>query len=57
VQQNLGPIPLSSVVERTTINVAHLPSFSRSSVESTINANDLNQAKAIVERLANASGE
>jgi len=57
VQQNLGPIGLSSVVEETTIKVSDLPSFTRSSVEATISAVDLEQAKAIVERLADASAQ
>mgnify|MGYP001230997001 CR=1 FL=1 len=57
VQQNLGPIPLSSVVEETAIKLTELPSFTRSNVEATINAVDLEQAQAIVDRLADASSE
>ncbi|PRY67947.1 protein phosphatase [Glaciihabitans tibetensis] len=54
VQQNLGPIPLSTVVEETAIGLSDLPAFTRSSVEATINADDLADAQAIVDRLADA---
>lgn len=52
VQQNLGPISLSQVVETTTIEVADLPAYRRDSVESTINARDLADARRIVDQLA-----
>jgi len=52
VQQGLGPIPLSSVFERTDINLEDLPTFTRESVEATISADDLEEARSIVERLA-----
>ena len=55
VQQGLGPVPLSSVVEETSISVSDLPSFSRGSVDATISADNFAEAQAIVERLANAS--
>jgi len=55
VQQSLGPIALSSVVQRTSIDLNDLPSFSRSSVEATISADDLDEAQAIVDRLADDS--
>ncbi|WP_213816821.1 PP2C family serine/threonine-protein phosphatase [Glaciihabitans sp. dw_435] len=54
VQQNLGPISLSSVYQTTTISIDTLPAFTQTSVESTISATDLEQARAIVERLADA---
>jgi len=54
VQQSIGPIPLSSVYQQTTIKVDDLPSFTRDSVETTINATDLEQARAIIDRLADA---
>jgi serine/threonine protein phosphatase PrpC len=57
VQQNLGPFPLSTVLEETSIKLSDLPSFTRSKVEATINAVDLEQAQAIVDRLADASSE
>jgi serine/threonine protein phosphatase PrpC len=55
VQQNLGPIGLSTVYETTPISVAQLPAFNRSQVDSTISAGNLTLAKDIVDRLANAS--
>jgi len=55
VQQGLGPISLSSVYESTTIEVSSLPTYTRQSVENTISANDLKDARAIVERLSNAA--
>jgi protein phosphatase len=55
VQQNIGPFPLSTVIEETTIVVDDLPSFTKQSVEDTISAVDLEQAQAIVDRLADAS--
>jgi serine/threonine protein phosphatase PrpC len=54
VQQTLGPIPLSSVYQKTTITLDQLPAFNRNQVEATINATDLKLAKEIVERLADA---
>jgi protein phosphatase len=52
VQQGIGPIPLSSVFERTDIPLENLPTFTRESVEATISADDLAEARSIVERLA-----
>ena len=52
VQQGIGPIPLSSVYERTDILLDDLPTFTRESVEATISADDLEEARSIVERLA-----
>jgi serine/threonine protein phosphatase PrpC/predicted nucleic acid-binding Zn ribbon protein len=52
VQQGIGPIPLSSVYERTDIALENLPTFTRESVETTISADDLAEARSIVERLA-----
>ncbi len=57
VQQNIGPITLSSVVQETSIDVDELSSFNRSSVERTINADSLDDARTIVERLADATGD
>jgi serine/threonine protein phosphatase PrpC len=54
VQQNLGPISLSSVYRKTTISLDDLSTFNRSQVRSTINASDLTLAKEIVDRLADA---
>ena len=55
VQQNLGPIQLSAVYEKTDISLSRLPSFNRGQVEATISARTLTLAKDIVDRLANAS--
>ncbi|WP_309065011.1 PP2C family protein-serine/threonine phosphatase [Microbacterium sp.] len=52
VQQNLGPIVLSTEVKDTGILLADLPQYQRSSVERTINARSLADATAITERLA-----
>jgi serine/threonine protein phosphatase PrpC len=57
VQQNIGPIPMSSVVEKTSIELTELSAFTRNSVEATINADDLAEAEAIVERLADATAQ
>jgi PPM family protein phosphatase len=54
VQQDIGPIQLSSLYEKTSIALADLPAFNRGQVESTISANNLTLAKDIVERLSNA---
>jgi len=54
VQQNLGPIVLSRLVEETAIKLDELPMFRRDSVERTINAEDLEDARRIIDQLANA---
>jgi protein phosphatase len=54
VQQNIGPIRLSSLYEKTSIALSDLPAFNRGQVESTISANNLSLAKDIVERLSDA---
>ena len=51
VQQNIGPIVLSTAIEDTDILLADLPPYQRASVERTINARSLSDAEAIVERL------
>lgn len=51
VQQNIGPITLSTAIEDTEILLADLPPYQRSSVERTINARSLSDAMAIVDRL------
>lgn len=55
VQQTLGPIALSSVVEETDLDVSDLPNYTQQTVEDTINAGSLADARAIVERLTDAS--
>lgn len=54
VQQDLGPISLSHVVERSGVGVDDLPAYRRDSVTATINADDLSDARRIVESLSNA---
>ncbi len=56
VQQNIGPLELSSVYRTTQIDVDDLPPFQRESVEATINAEDLRDALDIVDRLAALAG-
>jgi len=55
VQQDLGPISLSSVYRETDIELTALTDFSRTTVETTIPATDLADAERIVEQLADAS--
>ncbi|MDP9027117.1 MAG: protein phosphatase 2C domain-containing protein [Actinomycetota bacterium] len=56
VQQNIGPISLSSVYQSTAITVSSLPAFQRQSVETTIPADNLRDALNIVDRLSTAAG-
>ncbi|MFD1715166.1 Stp1/IreP family PP2C-type Ser/Thr phosphatase [Amnibacterium flavum] len=51
VQQTIGPIPLSSVFQNTDVLVEDLPSFYKSRVERTINAESVTDAFAIVTNL------
>jgi serine/threonine protein phosphatase PrpC/ABC-type cobalt transport system substrate-binding protein len=55
VQQDLGPISLHSVYQQTSIQLSDLPDYTRQSVVTTINANDLADAKQIVGRLLSDS--
>ncbi|WP_314648399.1 PP2C family serine/threonine-protein phosphatase [uncultured Microbacterium sp.] len=55
VQQNIGPITLSTVAEDTDILLADLPQFQRTTVERTISARSLSDAMAIVDRLRAAA--
>jgi len=57
VQQNIGPIHLSSVYQSTRIDVSSLPEFQRQSVEATIPADNLRDALNIVDRLSTAAGD
>jgi protein phosphatase len=54
VQQDLGPIPLSSVFDKTDLDVDDLRVYDRQRVENTISASSLEDAQQIVERLNNA---
>ena len=55
VQQNIGPIVLSSVYQETTIEIADLPSYQRDAVIATINADNLRDANEILNRLETAA--
>ena len=57
VQQNIGPIHLSSVYQSTRIDVSSLKTFERQSVEATIPADDLRDALNIVDRLSTAASD
>ncbi|HWH26477.1 MAG TPA: PP2C family serine/threonine-protein phosphatase [Pseudolysinimonas sp.] len=51
VQQNLGPIELSTVYQTTHIEISDLPQYQQDAVESTISADNLRDALDIVQRL------
>jgi protein phosphatase len=55
VQQNIGPIVLSSVYQQTTIELADLPSYQREAVIATISADNLRDANEILNRLETAA--
>jgi protein phosphatase len=57
VQQDLGPIKLSSVYDNTELELSSLRVYDRQLVEQTISATSLGDAMKIVERLTNSSGE
>jgi protein phosphatase len=55
IQQNLGPISLHSVYQETSVKLSDLPEYTRQTVKDTINANDLQDAEDIIERLSDVS--
>ena len=55
VQQDLGPIVLHSVYQQTSIKMENLTPYTRSTVEDTISADDLDEARAIIKRLADST--
>ncbi len=57
VQQNIGPISLSSVYQSTSIAITSLPNFYQKSVEATLPASDLRDALNIVDRLSTEAGQ
>ena len=57
VNQDLGPIQLSSVYEDTSLELSQLRVYDREQVQETISASSLEDAKLIVERLQNASNK
>jgi serine/threonine protein phosphatase PrpC len=52
VQQNVGPFALSTPFEETGISLDELPLFIRQSVEDTLPADSIDEARAIVDRLS-----
>ena len=56
VQQNIGPIVLSSVYQETQIQLSDLPAYQREAVIATINADNLRDAHDILDRLQTAAG-
>jgi serine/threonine protein phosphatase PrpC len=57
IQQDLGPIKMSSVYEDTDLELSELRVYDRQQVERTISASSLGDAQVIVERLSNAPAE
>jgi serine/threonine protein phosphatase PrpC len=57
IQQDLGPIKLSSVYEDTDLELNQLRVYDRQQVQRTISAASLADAKLIVERLTDAPAE
>lgn len=55
VQQDLGPIVLHTVYQQTSIKIIDLSPYTRATVEDTISAQDLDDARAIIERLSDSS--
>ncbi len=51
VQQNIGPITLSSPYEDTGIPLDDLPNYQRNAIENTITARSLDHARSIVDNL------
>jgi PPM family protein phosphatase len=55
IQQDLGPIALSSVYRETTLSIDDLSAINQQRIETTINANNLADAERIVSQLVNDS--
>ena len=51
VQQDIGPISLHSVYQQTSIQLSDLTSYARQTVQDTISADSLSDAKSIIQRL------
>ncbi|MBW8872351.1 MAG: serine/threonine-protein phosphatase, partial [Leifsonia sp.] len=54
VQQCIGPIGLSHLYQDSDVKVDDLPAYDKQQVEQTINADNLQAAKTIVEQLSDA---
>jgi serine/threonine protein phosphatase PrpC len=57
VQQDVGPLSLSTLYRDTDISLSSLSVYSRSTIERTISASSLSDAERIVLQLAKLSGE
>ncbi|ALJ18479.1 Stp1/IreP family PP2C-type Ser/Thr phosphatase [Microbacterium sp. No. 7] len=57
IQQDIGPLSLSSVYEDTNIRLEDLPFYQRLEVENTISARSLEHAESIVQSLTPATRE
>ena len=55
VQATLGPIPLSEVVERSSVSIDDLPQYQRNQITNTISFDSIEDAQALVDRLEGAS--
>jgi hypothetical protein len=54
IQQDIGPISMHSIYSETSLRLDDLPSYTRKTVQDTISAADLAEAKAIIKRLSDA---
>jgi serine/threonine protein phosphatase PrpC len=54
VQQNIGPISLSSIYEETSVRISDLPQYKQEAVKDTISADSLKDAEDIIDRLNDA---
>jgi protein phosphatase len=57
VQQGIGPISLSHLYQESDVRVDSLPAYDKQQVEQTINADNLQAARTIVEQLSDARGQ
>ncbi|MCU1421538.1 MAG: Stp1/IreP family PP2C-type Ser/Thr phosphatase [Microbacteriaceae bacterium] len=55
VQQDIGPISLHSVYQQTSIQLSDLDSYARQTVQDTISADSLSDAKSIIQRLGSGA--
>ncbi len=55
IEQDIGPISLHSVYQQTSIQLNDLSSYAKQSVVATISADNLGDAKRIVQRLSSGS--
>lgn len=55
IQADVGPLSLSTVYEQTSVTLDSLPDYTRETVEDTINADSLSNARDIIERLTDVT--